>query len=155
MTQNKGPVPILSLENIKPNISYAITISPSDDHQYWNDDDRLKKFTTYMKRYMLSRLDPFNNKFIFHIELSPKGRLHLHGTISFKSERTIKELFMDSIRFLTVHNQIEIDTIKDPDVWETYCTKQKIYNLGSIKSTDYSKLESVYKLEYKKIPFDD
>jgi len=151
MTKSTGNTTghILDIENVKENVEYTMTIAPSDDHQYWNEEDRVEKFRIYFRNYMVKKLLP--NKFKFYIEVSPHGRLHLHGTISFKNLQTIKKFYIDDVRFLTLHNQIEIDTIEDKTKWETYVTKQSKFNFGSINSEEYDKIKD-NPVKFKKIP---
>ena len=141
---------ILKIEDVKEGIYYAMTISPCDDHQYWREDDRVSKFQTYMRNYMVKKLLP--NDFIFYIEVSPQGRLHLHGRLKFKNKKSIMEFYVSTIRFLVLHNQIELDTIKDEDTWNNYITKQKVYNFGIIESSYYNNLNMKDEYVFKKIP---
>jgi len=55
-------------------------------------------------------------------ELSPQGRYHLHGKIKFKKNSSIVLFYLNLADLKDV--AMEIDTIKDMDIWEKYCTKQ-------------------------------
>jgi len=152
MTQKTGTSyvkrTLLSIEHISPAVFYSFTISPANEHQYFNEEERVDKFRKYMKSHMLNRLK--DNTFRFHIEVSPAGRLHLHGKFKFKDIASIKHFYLMDINYLMNHNQIEIDTISDMDKWESYMTKQSMYQFGYIDSNEYSSLSKPNKL-YKNI----
>lgn len=139
---------ILKIEDVKENVDYAMTIAPSDDHQYWNEEDRIEKFERYYKLYMISRLLP--NTFSFNMEISPTGRLHFHGSIRFKNQKSILKFYLNDIRFLTLHNQIELDTITDNKVWSDYCHKQEIHKLPIVCNQDYDRLPSKIRVNMHK-----
>lgn len=145
---------MLPIEEVKPNIWYALTIAPCDDHQKWDEtDNRLREFKAYHKTYILKQLLP--NKFEMFVEVSPTGRLHFHGRIMFSNVDMITKYYLCTIHRLLKSNQVEMDTIGDQDVWTRYCTKQIAYNFGKITSQDYSKLDAMTEIKYMKIPFGD
>lgn len=114
---------IISPENIVKNEFYSFTINPSDDYQYWNTsswEERIKSLSAYMTHYMLKKI---NARVVLHMEFSRTGRLHFHGTICFIHTRQIQEFYLMTIHWLLDRAQIEMDTLKDQQVWNTYCRK--------------------------------
>lgn len=127
MTQKTTPfnkTHILSPEQIDVDKEYTFTVSPNDDYQFWNDkqSERLKKATNHMtyiaRQYM-------NLDLCLYVDVSRNGRIHWHGTIRFKTRLSIKEFYTEIIHELLTKHQIEMDTIKDLEIWLSYCTKVK------------------------------
>jgi len=104
------------------NKDFAITISPSDRLQYFNNSERMQvSYITTVKLYK-DILNKYLNKYELYLEVSPKGRIHYHGTINIK----------DIIGFLLyVIPQLEntcnvcIKNIDNADEWKTYYSKQQ------------------------------
>lgn len=59
-----------------------------------------------------------------NVEVSRKGRIHMHGYIKFKN---IIDFYL-KLPSILADNHIEIDTIADMKTWEIYCTKQQTIN---------------------------
>ncbi len=100
------------------NISYSITINPSNSYQYFLlKRDRLKKLVEV-------HTDKLNTvkycKLTLFAELSKSGRYHYHGYVTI-----INSLYFHlyDLPCLEDWNNIKIDTINDPEVWSTYCKK--------------------------------
>lgn len=123
-----NPYKCIAPECIEENIAYAFSLNPIDSLQYWDDDNRLNKFKTNLTT-ILSSLNTIN--VIANIELSPLGRLHLHGTIKILNT---KLFFLNHIHKLQHYGTFEIDTIKDQDKWTEYINKQSKLTLGSIQT---------------------
>lgn len=115
---------IIAPEDCKPNTVYAITINPNDKMQHFDLSvvQRWNTFTTKISKDFMDELAPFS-KYTLYIELSKKGRLHMHGTIEITD---VFGFYMRAIPYLCSHTQIEMDTIKDITIWNSYCTKQKL-----------------------------
>lgn len=151
---------ILPIEKINKSVRYTLTIAPCDDHQYFGAtkaQDRLKLFHNWaqLKYYRLF----INYEYGLNIEVSPKGRLHLHGYISFKTDENIKDFYLYTIHKLLSFNIVEIDTISDEKVWTEYCKKQSKYSFGRISSRDKISGLALIDVEseviYKKMPLSD
>lgn len=151
---------IASIEDIEIGKKYTITIAPDDSHQYFEvpkRDGRLLKFISWARIYIYKAF--LNNEYELFTEVSPRGRLHFHGTIKFKSNEHLLDFYIYTIPHLLKSNQIEIDTIKDPKVWDEYKRKQQKFNLPVITSNDkINKLclfDTVTEVTYTKIPLED
>lgn len=107
---------------LKENVDFALTISPSDRMQYFDNSNRLQvSYITMLKTYK-DLLKMYTNNYKLFLEVSPKGRIHYHGTINIK----------DLIGFLLyVIPQLEktcnicIKNIDNDDEWKNYCLKQQ------------------------------
>lgn len=158
MTKNTIFRRIIKMEDCVPNQAYTFTISPNDDYQYFDKEDRLHKFISYWRRYFCTKMYS-NIAVLLHIELSPAGRLHAHGRISFNNMRTITLFYLNNINMLLDRAQVEIDTIEDEEKWDNYCTKQADYFNGCNRTIN--NLKDRYRddvkceIEYIKIPLRD
>lgn len=130
-------------ERLKPklmvNIPFAITIAPCNEKQYitpQNKDNRnrYQLFRAYWARY-IEKLSLHNVILRMTIEISEPfnckkdsigPRLHLHGTIEFKTRNGLQNFLLYEYQKLLNYNHIDIDTIDDSDYWDRYCTKQHI-----------------------------
>jgi hypothetical protein len=135
---------LLSIEDVKLDTKYTFTVSPCDDHQYFNEDDREEKFRKLFKMYFKKWI---NINVFLYPELSPRGRLHFHGTIMFKTEKSIKKFFLFYVSDILRKSQIEIDTIGDADTWRIYCSKQAKYFGWVLDNTKDDSLSSIAKQE--------
>lgn len=109
---------------------YALTIKPSDTHQFFLREDRLNLFRTLIQQQLLHCAF----KYELYYELSePRGsingngsRLHLHGRIMFTDDTALLNwLLYDMSRLLKI-GHIDVDTIDNEEVWIEYCNKQKL-----------------------------
>lgn len=115
-----------SPEDVTPITDYAITLNPSDAHQCFETTktaNRIQTFHTNMFGLVGGIL--CNYYYSLRLEVSPRGRLHYHGIISFRSKEEILDFFIYSVHLLQKHFMYEIDTIEDRQVWDEYCTKQE------------------------------
>ena len=112
---------------------YSVTINPSDKYQYHGKEDRIKKFRNFMYETFL-QLDSYKIQYKFNIELSePKeikpgttgSRLHLHGRIMFTCNYSIMQFLLHVQYAWSRIAYVDIDTIEDIEIWDTYCTKQQ------------------------------
>jgi len=125
---------MMKYEEVINGTTYALTYAPSDRFQYWNNHtDRWKAFEIGIRTYMLSILGTTRIK--YRIELSPSGRLHLHGYITVLDKM---EFYLYTISKLEEHGTIVIKEIKDDVVWQEYCEKQNT-------SSDYHYVPPVFK----------
>lgn len=141
---------IISPETVELNVDYAITFAPSDEYQYFGTPEREESLHGYMKTFVL-RIVPALLK--LQMEISRSGRLHYHGTIKFFTIAQVKTFFVSIINKLLKKFQIEIDTIKDPKIWQTYMYKSKsMFPNGYIETNktflkDLNKFNSVKYLD--------
>lgn len=149
----------IKIELIDEEEWYALTINPQDDYQYWNEntDTRLKMFTDNIKIVMHRILQPC--RYELYVEVSPVGRLHLHGKMRFNNKSTIIRWYISQIHKLGKVSHFEIDTIEDMKIWDEYIKKQ--YHIFNIKLTSEDKisrlalLDVAAKVTYKKLPLED
>lgn len=124
---------------LMPGREYAITIAPCNQKQYntsqnIDNKNRYQLFRAYWARYIeklslqniilrmtIEISEPFNLK---KDSLGP--RLHLHGTIEFGTRIALQNFLLYEYHTLLGYNNIDIDTIEDPDYWDRYCKKQHI-----------------------------
>lgn len=141
---------VISPEKVHPNVPYTFTWNPDDAHQGWKaerETDRISQVRAYFINLVVNKL---NATIKAELEVSPLGRLHFHGTIKFNSLQAIKRFYVMDIRNLLNNAQIEIDSIEDDEVWDTYCRKQNevmqehTITTGKLNLRD-SKLAGLYK----------
>lgn len=123
---------IIKPENMVVNQMYALTINPNDNFQFIgkNTNDRLRVFRNTME-IMLDQWLCSNSKYCMNIEVSAKGRLHLHGAIRVQD---VKSFYIYAIPNMLSKCSIELDTIKDKHIWYNYCTKQSFMPPECIKN---------------------
>lgn len=145
------------IELFKLKTFHCISINPDDGHQYFEEKDwrkRLDLFKTNQAIILNRILQPC--KYILNIEVSEQGRLHWHGYIKVMHVDDLKRLYLTQIIKLKSMATYEVDTIKDDDVWHTYCNKQK--DLWGIQITSEDKISKLALMDvesevtYKKIP---
>lgn len=142
--QNYESNKLQSIEDVIINTKYSFTVSPCDDYQYFNEDDREDKFRKMFKMYF-KKWKSIN--VYLYPELSPRGRLHFHGTLLFKTEKSIKTFYLFYISDILRKAQIEIDTIGDEEKWRLYCVKQSKYFTWTLDNTKDDSLTSIAKEE--------
>lgn len=141
----------MKLENISTETKYSITINPSDRIQYYSKPGRLNmihkrmvRIVNSMKHWCDVELYPeYSFSENSHATKSEGPRLHYHGTIQIKDLDYFLELGYTALKDVS---QFEIDTIEDPDVWDTYCKKGQ-----SIMKPMYAFRGIPYKLSSKKV----
>lgn len=104
--------------------AYAVTISPDNQHQHFNCKvNRLKQF----KQSWNDKLSIYNNgtDYVFNIEISQHGRLHLHGVLKFNHYDQIKNHYLNAIHMLESISKLEIKKITSISNWRNYCDKQQ------------------------------
>lgn len=122
---------LLSIEEIQLKQWYTLTISPDDEHQYFNcEPDRIIKFTNWLQHYFIHL---FVAEVKVNIEISRNGRLHAHGTIRWNHSDQLLQFYLFNNHNMQSKAILEIDTIDDPETWDEYCNKQKKFKLGCIE----------------------
>lgn len=133
---------------------YTISINPVDMHQHFGDINRLRKFRRLMHPLFVGLEEVM--KFRFNIELSePRGplagnptnksnpyfmgpRLHIHGRFKLLNNEGVLEFLLHIMHKWASLGRIEIDTIKDIDVWDKYCEKHMhIMNLKAYTNVKF------------------
>ncbi len=128
--------------NFKVNTPYAITISPNDKCQFIGRPERLQRFRHFWYEMFLKQgfkyeifieiSEPLNQSQLKQGSLGP--RLHLHGVIEFRTTKEIGQFLLYTIyKYLRVGN-VYIHTISDPDVWQGYYNKQKLFKNNRLSS---------------------
>jgi len=116
--QHKLPSP----EDVIPCEDYTLTLNPCDELQCFKSNiiHRLNDFRMHQSTHLLCLVAPYA-KYNLYIEISKRGRLHMHGTISITD---VLGFYMKAIPALLSQYSLEIDTITDRKVWDIYCMKQ-------------------------------
>jgi len=139
---------------------FSITINPPDDLQYWSSQDRIKDFIKgFVSRYC--PLSNYTQACMLHGEVSPNGRLHVHGMMDFKDTRQLLSFYINYLHVLGLHCSYDIKVIADADnlqTWLDYCNKQKLFVITTDDlKTEYNHLTSwnnkvIPGVKYSKIP---
>lgn len=111
---------VLNMEDIELETLYTFTMNKRSRIGILKKDIRdylihFKTISPYVQYYMVP-------------EISPKGRLHYHGTIRFTAHRDIFSFYYNILPVLAEDCSIEIDTIKDINEWNKYIIKQQRYS---------------------------
>lgn len=123
-TYSKPKKSILEPKDIELSVAYTFSINPNDDYQFWNDieSERIKKATNHMK-YIIKH-NP-NLLLDLYVDVSSLGRIHWHGTVTFKHFNHVKMFYTEFVHDILTKHTLEVDTIKDNGVWVEYCLKCK------------------------------
>lgn len=125
---NKSPNPKLELMTIST--EYGITINSRETQPI------LKNWEMQYCQLIEDNIIPYINKLILYPELSPSGRLHYHGTVTFK---TYDQILTWYLKGKNPEINIMITTIREKEVWTKYITKQQLF-WHKIKKTIRKKL---------------
>ena len=108
-----------ALEKCDP---YAFTLNPKDPFQSFksNSTRRFFDFKHQMETTLYSILRPFASYSLI-IEISKKGRLHMHGTIVINDRLGF---FLSAIPKLMELGTYKLAKLADRKVWSIYCHKQ-------------------------------
>lgn len=107
-------------ENIVENEWNTITLNPAHNQYYEKGSfERFNLWTAYVYTYLKQNLN-YCDLELFP-EISSKGRLHLHGYIKIK---LVAEFYLHDVAKLVQFGNVEVDTVKDMQVWDTYVRKQ-------------------------------
>lgn len=147
----------MNLENkvfFKKNNNYSITICPKDKYQYYSKQNRLSKFNNLINELVIS-YHTNNIDYLLYTELSePRSksvngpRLHIHGTLRFRTNRSIKWFLLYGYYNLTRIGIIDFDTIADTLAWLQYCKKQQ-HIIKTYPITNYSVDQNILKLPWE------
>lgn len=121
--QNKPKQTMVKPDKACVNTWYTFSINPCDDFQFFKErlgSDRIKKARNHME-YVLRQYP--NIHIVLYIDVSSAGRIHWHGTILFPKLQSIRDFYTEMIHELLTKHTVEMDTIKEAEVWDAYCTK--------------------------------
>lgn len=93
-----------------------------DEFQYYNKSDRLEKFKKEFINTLYEILSKYRCVYLFKIEVSSLGRLHLHGYIHVPQNQ-IQNFYINIINKLIRIGTIEVDELMN-NFWIIYLTKQ-------------------------------
>lgn len=110
---------------------YTLTICPQDRYQYFLEPNRFTKCYNHIKSYFAT-ISP-KTEYVGCVETSePYGsvkstgpRVHFHGQIQFKGRGSLLQFLLVIMPLMLKTAIIEVDTMKDPEIWKQYCTKQQ------------------------------
>jgi len=118
-------------------VQYGITINPQDELQYFDKQTRihmcrdlLKKDLFKLPKGVLIDLEtelslPNSNKYAFSTRVSNYPRIHFHGIIFFKTDRSVID-YLTVGPYLLRNYSINICNINDMNGWVDYCRKQNL-----------------------------
>jgi len=110
---------LVSLEDLDDSGTYAITINPIDKFQFMNKCNRLKSFyDAVLTNFCYTRY-----KYCYYVELSSKGRLHLHGTVNIKKEDRGR-FYLSAVPNMLTKATIVLKNLSEDTKWLEYCMKQ-------------------------------
>lgn len=127
-----------------PEVVYAFTINPDDDHQYLTkrkqsvgDFDRLKEsFNCFYKLLNEWVIDGIQYRLQQDISLpgirgkrmtrNQYPRIHYHGYLWFPGPEAIEQFLVYHLPALSLVALWDIDTITDFPHWNMYCNKSRI-----------------------------
>lgn len=132
---------LLELEKYEINKTYSMTLNLKSSCDSLQED-----YDNY--KYYLSLFKP-NIEFLFHFELSPIGKMHIHGYITFLSYEHIVR-FIHKVGLLKERFSIEISIIQNIKEYDSYISKQQIY-LSTIFKTPLANKDISNKLLAVKI----
>lgn len=118
-------LPNPKLEDCPINKDMSFTINAKEEFPIISAN--VMHYMYMIKKYII----PYMEVKYLYPELSPKGRLHYHGTVQFKDYQQVFDWYYS-------HHKIEglmlsLDTIGDDDKWDKYITKQHKYLYKIIK----------------------
>ncbi len=118
----------------------SVSITPAQKGQYLQDfnhaksdalsqfNERLTRFYSNWSEVFRKRLSPLCDDYIFCIEISKYGNLHLHGTIKVKHPAAVAS-FIGYVKYKLGYN-IDVDSIGSMENWNAYLTKDNEVMIG-------------------------
>jgi hypothetical protein len=117
---------------------YAVTINPENSKQYANSPDRYQKVINFLHEKLMA-LKEFNIDYVMYLEISEGSskssdkfyigdtvtRIHGHGTIEFKYNKSIRWFLLYGIKILSKDCSVLISPLIDEESWTKYCQKQQ------------------------------
>ncbi len=113
---------VIPLEKMQANLMYTFNLNLKYDYKLtyrciWN------KYHDFINLWLY----PHAKQIFYVFEASPIGKVHLHGTITFKDLKHI-HIYNKKINKYPKNVAMEIDTIKDTAFWMNYILKQSKYH---------------------------
>lgn len=104
----------------------SVTLNGDDSIQCFNDNMENRLWNTYIfyNTYLHKMFKPWA-EYEFQLEISKKGRIHMHGTVTIKDYERYYLIYARKIDKCEYINA-EIDTIDDLTVWQAYCSKDSL-----------------------------
>lgn len=136
---------MIAPEEMQTGIMYAFTINPSDNHQFYGEEERVDKFHKRWQDILGSNL-VLNGiaDLDLTLEVSKMGRLHYHGVITVLDKISFYVDFIPKIKNMCT---FELDTMSDSDKWKKYCIKQDLFH----KYITSAEILTLYRLKHKRI----
>ncbi len=117
---------------------YSVTINPENSKQYANSPERFQKVVNFLHEKLMA-LKEFNIEYVMYLEISEGSsksadkfyigdvvtRIHGHGTIEFKYNKSIKWFLLHGLKILSKDSSVLISHLIDEDNWTEYCQKQQ------------------------------
>lgn len=146
------------------NKPYEFTLAPSDKYQGFTVKQSIHRFKAFRK-IMYGRIKQYIEPYcIYWIipEVSHKQyannqdypRLHLHGTIKFKSDISMIEFLINGFPFISQIGRLQFNDYR-PDVWPAYINKDKnimeqycVYKNMEYEYTNTTSHQSVIQYSY-------
>lgn len=125
----------IKMENAIEGAQYAFTFNPIDARNNATLNKDMLKNEIQAEKTLINHIDVWKQylkrlrycSFVVYPELSPDGRLHFHGYITFKN---VLMFYYHDLHILNDYSY-EIDTIgdteQDKQKYATYITKQQIF----------------------------
>lgn len=101
---------------------YAFTYAPSDIYQFWDKPERFDCFKQKMRTFLTTRVNS-SLRLRYRHEISPHGRLHLHGYIQIPHKLNF---YLYTVPLLEEWGTLCIKPITTYVDWDNYCLKQDI-----------------------------
>ncbi len=108
-----------SLEKCPIAEDLSITINSAETYPL------LKAWVTHYIYMLKTYINPYMIIKVLYPELSPRGRLHYHGIVRFKTHKQCVDWYFRRQHIDGIN--ISLDTIKDKAIWLKYITKQRSY----------------------------
>jgi len=121
---------------------YSVTINPNDKLQHFDDPKRDTKEINRLNELLLAytRMEiQYYFRMEFSMPIRPRyeckgSRIHWHGYMRFNSWAGLRQWLLIHNYRLLLHCMVEIDTIKDFDIWKAYCNKQSGLHLKVLEN---------------------
>lgn len=127
-------------------LNRTLTINPNDEHQMLEyKENRIHVFSEYISSVLYKHIKPYAD-YTAYLEISRPAksdtskiaRLHIHGTLYFKSESSFVLFYANEYHKLIKNSMVCIDTIENASVWNDYITKdhELMKSIGKCVYTD-------------------
>lgn len=118
---------ILKPEHVVIERWYSFSYNPIDQ------PSSISEYPSWFRQHRKMFESCFNSYFLLHPEFSKMARYHFHGIVRIKD---ITMFYLLDLPKLIPFGTIEMDHVKDPDVWLMYCTKNQDLMERIVRCTD-------------------